>query len=117
MAPDAVPAAVAVGAPAAGVAPEALRMMVATVLSPAPAFLRAMSALAEVSYLPGEELMVATRRSSERPALRSFRTESLVIISCAKRMGHRRRTRQRRAALRMNHTSRENDASSWRTKK
>src|SRR5215831_520012 len=92
-----------VGAAGAGAvpAPEALRIMAAMTLSPAPAFLRAMRAFVEVSYVPGEELMVLTTRSSERPALISLTTESLLSDSCAKRTWHRNRKEKIRIPLRI----------------
>src|SRR5215469_16492398 len=66
-----------------GFEPDALRIMAATTWSLAPAFLRAIIASADVSYLPGEELTVATIRSPDSPALSSFKTESLLSTCCA----------------------------------
>src|SRR3974390_3628025 len=84
------------GAGALSVEPDALRIMAATTLSPAPAFLRAMIALADVSYFPGDELMVVTISSSESFALMSLTTASLFSISCEQRTGHTERSRQTR---------------------
>src|ERR1700739_1210885 len=69
------------GAVAAGVVetPEALSTTAAITLSLAPAFLRAMSPFADVSYLPGDELIVVTIRSAERPAFTILVTDSLLI--------------------------------------
>src|ERR1700683_5351973 len=53
-----------------------------TLLS-APAFLSAVRASAEVSYLPGDASMVVTIKSSDRPALTSLMTASLFIACCA----------------------------------
>src|SRR5208282_6008237 len=54
-----------------------------TLLS-APAFLSAVRASAEVSYLPGDASMVVTIRSSDSPAFSNLMTAALFISSCAK---------------------------------
>src|SRR5262252_5202763 len=61
----------------------ALVTIAAITLSLAPADFRAISPPAVVSYAPGEELMVETIKSSERPALQSLMIESLFIVSAA----------------------------------
>src|SRR5208282_5662278 len=57
-----------------------------TLLS-APAFLSAVSASAERSYLPGEASMVLTIKSSDSPAFSSVMTAALFISCCAKSSG------------------------------
>src|SRR4051812_44010440 len=73
---------VAVTAADAGGA-EDLETSATTILSPAPAALSATSASAEVSYVPGEELIAAAMTSSESPALIILMTPSLFSVCWA----------------------------------
>jgi len=71
-----------------------------TLLS-APAFLSAVRASAEVSYLPGDASIVVTIRSSDSPAFKSLMTASLFISCCAKRSGEMASNARAGSLLRM----------------
>src|SRR5580658_8126616 len=74
-----------IGAAGGGGAPGADFISTAEItLLSAPAFLNAVRASAEVSYLPGDASMVVTIKSSDSPAFSSLMTAALFISCCAK---------------------------------